>query len=249
MPGGPDPGFRGRMVMVHAVRRILRKYFLAGLLALIPLFLTGWVLISLSRFSDHILRLIPRAYRPEELLGHRIPGLGLLLTLIMVFLIGALAANVIGRRLMTYGERILKTIPLLRWFYFSTKQLLETIFLKGQDSFRRSILLEYPRKGIFSLGFITGEAKGEMDSNVPGRAFTVFVPTTPNPTSGYLVIVPEKEVIPLPWSVDEAFRFIISAGVLIPGEEGSGNVKGDACEGGGREAPSDQEAAPGGDEA
>jgi len=207
--------------MLHAFRRFIRKYFLAGLLALIPLFLTWWVLLSLMRFSDHILQLIPRPYRPEELFGHRIPGLGLILSLIMVFVIGALAANVIGRSLMNYGERVLKNIPLLRWFYFSTKQLLETIFLKGQDSFRRSILLEYPRKGIYSLGFVTGEAKGPMDSNVPGRAFTVFVPTTPNPTSGYLVIVPEGEVIPIPWTVDEAFRFIISAGVLTPGEEES----------------------------
>jgi len=205
--------------MLHAVRRIARKYFLAGLLALIPLFLTGWVLLSLMRFSDHILGLIPRAYRPEELLGRQIPGLGLLLTLIMVFLIGALVANVIGRSLMSYGERVLKNIPLLRWFYFSTKQLLETIFLKGEDSFRRSILLEYPRKGIYSLGFVTGEARGQIDSNVPGRALTVFVPTTPNPTSGYLVMVSEKDVIPISWTVDEAFRFIISAGVLTPMED------------------------------
>lgn len=203
---------------MQRVRRVIRKYFLAGLLALIPLFLTGWVLLSLMRFSDHILRLIPKAYRPEDLIGYPIPGLGLILTAMMVFFIGALVANVIGRNLMGYGERVLRNIPLLRWFYFSTKQLLETIFLKGQDSFRRSILLEYPRKGLYSLGFITGEAKGQMDSNVPGRAYTVFVPTTPNPTSGYLVIVPEKEVIPIHWSVDEAFRFIISAGVLIPGE-------------------------------
>jgi uncharacterized membrane protein len=208
--------------MVHTVRKVIRKYFLAGLLALIPLWLTGWVLLSLARFSDHILMLIPRAYRPEVLLGHQIPGLGLLLSFLMVILIGALAANVIGRSLMAYGERILRNIPLLRWFYFPTKQLLETIFTKGQDSFRRSILLEYPRKGVFSLGFVTGEAKGQMNSNVPGRALTVFVPTTPNPTSGYLVIVPETEVIPISWTVDEAFRFIVSAGVLTPGEGEAG---------------------------
>lgn len=215
--------------MLHAVRRITRKYFLAGLLALIPLFLTGWVLLSLMKLSDHFLELIPRAYRPEELLGRQIPGLGLLLTVIMVFLIGALAANVIGRSLMSYGERVLKNIPLLRWFYFSTKQLLETIFLKGEDSFRRSILLEYPRKGIYSLGFVTGEARGQMDSNVPGRALTVFIPTTPNPTSGYLVMVPEREVIPISWTVDEAFRFIISAGVLTPVEDPGKGEPGNGC--------------------
>ncbi len=203
---------------MHVIRKIIRKYLLAGILALIPLFLTGWVLFGLMKLTDRALALIPRAYRPEELIGFPIPGLGLIMSLVIIFMIGALVANVIGRSLLAYGETVLKTIPLLRWFYFSTKQLLETIFVQGQDSFRRSILVEYPRKGIYSIGFVTGEAKGQIDDNVPGKAYTVFVPTTPNPTSGYLIIVPEKEVIPIHWSVDEAFRFIISAGVLIPGE-------------------------------
>ena len=201
------------------IRKIVRKYLLAGLLALIPLFLTVWVFLSLVTLTDRILGFIPRAYRPEQLIGFPIPGIGLILSLVIIFLIGALVANVIGRSLLNTGERILKNIPLLRWFYFSTKQLLEAIFVQGQDSFRRAILVEYPRKGIYSIGFVTGEARGQLNDNIPETAYTVFVPTTPNPTSGYLIVVPEAEAIPLNWTVDEAFRIIISAGVLMPGED------------------------------
>ena len=198
------------------IKKIIRKYFLAGLLALIPLFLTGWVLLGLMGLTDRVLGLIPKIYRPESFIGFPIPGLGLILSLAIIFLIGALITNVIGRGLLAHGERVMKNIPLLRWFYFSTKQLLEAIFVQGQDSFRRAILVEYPRKGIYSIGFVTGEARGQLDEHVPGPAYTVFVPTTPNPTSGYLIVVPESEAIPLDWSVDEAFRIIISAGVLVP---------------------------------
>ena len=198
------------------IKKIIRKYFLAGLLALIPLFLTGWVLLGLMGLTDRVLGLIPKIYRPESFIGFPIPGLGLILSLAIIFLIGALITNVIGRGLLAHGERVMKNIPLLRWFYFSTKQLLEAIFVQGEDSFRRVILVEYPRKGIYSIGFVTGEARGQLDEHVPGPAYTVFVPTTPNPTSGYLIVVPESEAIPLDWSVDEAFRIIISAGVLVP---------------------------------
>jgi uncharacterized membrane protein len=208
---------------LQIIRKIVRKYLLAGLLALIPLFLTVWVFLSLMTLTDKMLGLIPRAYRPEQLIGFPIPGLGLIFSLVIIFLIGALIANVIGRSLLHTGERILKNIPLLRWFYFSSKQLLEAIFVQGHDSFRRAILVEYPRKGIYSIGFVTGEARGQLDDNISGAAYTVFVPTTPNPTSGYLIVVPETEAIPLNWSVDEAFRIIISAGVLMPGEDDFNN--------------------------
>jgi len=211
---------------LHIIRKVIRKYLLAGVLALIPLFLTGWVLRSLMKLTDQALGLIPRAYRPEALIGFPIPGLGLIMSLAIIFVIGALVANVIGRSVLAHGERVLKNIPLLRWFYFSTKQLLEAIFVQGHDSFRRAILVEYPRKGIYSIGFVTGEARGQLDDHVPGPAYTVFVPTTPNPTSGYLIVVPEPEAIPLDWTVDEAFRIIISAGVLIPDQSGS-RINGD----------------------
>lgn len=195
-----------------------RKYIFTGLLVLIPLFLTGWVLLTLMRWTDRAIRLIPTAYRPDALLGFNIPGLGLILTIVIIFVIGALVANVAGRKFLSIGERILEKIPLLRWFYFSSKQILEAIFISGQDSFRRAVILEYPRKGIYSIGFVTGESMGQLEDHVP-HSVTIFVPTTPNPTSGYLIIIPVEETIPLDWSVDEAFRFIISAGVITPGDE------------------------------
>jgi uncharacterized membrane protein len=200
------------------MRTAIKKYILTGLLVLIPLFLTGWVLLTLFHWTDRVLNLIPRAYRPEELLGFPVPGLGLILTVAIIFVIGGLVANVIGRKLVATGESILEKIPFLRWFYFSSKQIIEAVFINSQDSFNRAVLLEYPRKGIYSIGFITGEASGQLGDKVPA-SFTVFVPTTPNPTSGYLIVVPEDQTIPLDWTVDEAFRVIISAGVIMPGEE------------------------------
>jgi len=200
------------------MRTAIKKYILTGLLVLIPLFLTGWVLLTLFNWTDRVLNLIPRAYRPEELLGFTIPGLGLILTIAIIFVIGGLVANVIGRKLVATGEKILEKIPFLRWFYFSSKQIIEAVFINSQDSFNRAVLLEYPRKGIYSIGFVTGESSGQLGDKVPA-SFTVFVPTTPNPTSGYLIVVPEDQTIPLDWTVDEAFRVIISAGVIMPGEE------------------------------
>ncbi len=200
------------------MKTVIRKYILTGLLVLIPLFLTGWILLTLFNWTDRVLGLIPRAYRPEELLGFPIPGLGLILTVAIIFVIGGLVANVVGRKLVATGESILEKIPFLRWFYFSSKQIIEAVFISTQDSFRRAVLLEYPRKGLYSIGFITGESIGQLENSVP-RSVTVFVPTTPNPTSGYLIVVPEAETIPLDWSVDQAFRVIISAGVIMPGEE------------------------------
>ena len=200
------------------MRAAVRKYILTGLLVLIPMFLTGWVLLTLFRWTDRVLNLIPRVYRPEELLGFPVPGLGLILTVAIIFVIGGLVANVIGRKLVATGEKILEKIPFLRWFYFSSKQIIEAVFISSQDSFRRAVLIEYPRKGIYSIGFITGEATGQLGENLPD-SFTVFVPTTPNPTSGYLIVVPQSETFPLKWSVDEAFRVIISAGVIMPGDE------------------------------
>jgi uncharacterized membrane protein len=201
------------------MKSVIKKYILTGLLVLIPLFLTGWILLTLFHWTDRVLGLIPRVYRPEELLGFPIPGLGLILTVAIIFVIGGLVANVVGRKLVAMGERILEKIPFLRWFYFSSKQIIEAVFMSTQDSFRRAVLLEYPRKGLYSIGFITGESIGQLEESVP-RSFTVFVPTTPNPTSGYLIVVPQAETIPLDWSVDEAFRVIVSAGVIMPGEEG-----------------------------
>ncbi|NOY87099.1 MAG: DUF502 domain-containing protein [Deltaproteobacteria bacterium] len=204
--------------MIALLKTLIRKYILTGFLVLIPVFLTGWVLITLFRITDKALALIPRAYRPETLIGFNIPGLGMLISFLLVFVLGAFVANVIGRKFLATGEKLLEKIPIVRWFYFSSKQILEAVFAKEGDSFRRVVLIEYPRKGLYSVGFVTGESKGEVDRKVPGPSLTVFIPTTPNPTSGFLYIVPETETIPLSWSVEDAFRMVVSAGVILPTE-------------------------------
>jgi len=202
------------------MKTVIRRYMLTGVLALLPVLLTGWALLTLVKVTDKALGLIPPSYRPEEFIGFAIPGLGLVLSILVVFVIGALVANVLGRKLLSLGENFLEKIPLLRWFYFTTKQVLDVIFVKGDDSFRRVVLVQYPRKGLYSIGFVTGESGGDLAEKVPGRSFTVFIPTTPNPTSGFLYVIPEEETVPLDWKVDEAFRMIISAGVLLPEEAG-----------------------------
>ena len=204
--------------MLKIIKTVVRRYILTGLLVLIPLFLTVWVVLNLLRWTDRALAFIPLAYRPEALIGFPIPGLGLIITFAILFVIGAFVANFMGRELLALGERILEKIPFLRWFYFSSKQLLESIFLTDGENYSRVILVEYPRKGLYSIGFVTGETEGELTEKVPGRSFTVFIPTTPNPTSGYLFIIPEVETMPLSWTVEEAFKMIISAGVLLPEE-------------------------------
>jgi len=202
--------------VLKILKTVIRRYILTGLLVLIPLFLTVWVVLNLLRWTDRALALIPLAYRPEALIGFPIPGLGLIITFAILFVIGAFVANFMGRELLALGERILEKIPFLRWFYFSSKQMLESIFLKDGENYSRVILVEYPRKGLYSIGFVTGESGGELKEKVPGRSFTVFIPTTPNPTSGYLLVIPEEETITVSWTVEEAFKMIISAGVLLP---------------------------------
>jgi len=203
---------------VQVVKTIIRRYMLTGILVLIPLLLTAWALLTVFKWTDKVLALIPVNYRPEALLGFPIPGLGLIMTFLIILIIGAFVANVIGRKLLALGEKLVDKIPLLRWFYFSSKQMLEAIIVKEEDRFRRVVLVQYPRKGLYSIAFITGESTGELRKKVPGRSYTVFIPTTPNPTSGFLYIVPESEITPLTWRVDEAFRMIISAGVILPSE-------------------------------
>ena len=203
---------------MKVVRTIVRRYMLTGVLVLIPLLLTVWALLTVFRWTDKVLALIPAQYRPEALLGFPIPGLGLIMSFLLILIIGAFVANVIGRKLLALGEKLVEKIPLLRWFYFSSKQMLEAIIMKEEDRFRRVVLVQYPRKGMYSIAFITGESTGELRKKVPGRSYTIFIPTTPNPTSGFLYIVPESEIIPLTWRVDEAFRMIVSAGVILPSE-------------------------------
>ncbi len=194
----------------------LRRYLVAGLLVWIPLGVTLLVLKILVDLMDNTLLLIPTAYRPETWLGFRVPGLGVLLTIVLLLATGSLAANFLGRRLLGLGESLVDRIPLVRWVYSGVKKVAETLLSPRSESFRKVLLVEYPRKGIWSLCFQTASSLGEVQARTGQEVVCVFVPTTPNPTSGFIIMVPKDEVTELDMTVDEALRMVISLGVVVP---------------------------------
>jgi len=168
---------------------------------------------------DAILKYIPAKYLPETYLQIHIPGLGLILVVILVFVVGLLTRNFIGRKIVHLGENIVDRIPLVRVLYTGVKQLLEPLFLQKTNGFKRVALIEYPRRGVHVIGFVTGESKGEVQNKTSKNMMNVFVPTTPNPTSGFYILIPEDEVVSLNMSVEDAFKLIISGGIVSPPEK------------------------------
>ena len=201
--------------------KTLRKYLVAGLLIWVPLGITFFVLRILVGFMDRSLLLLPEAYRPETLLGMNIPGLGAILTVTLLFVTGVLVTNLLGRKILGGWEYLLARIPLIRSVYSGAKQVAETMFAEGGQSFKKVLLIPYPRKGVWSLAFQTATEVGEVQARTSLEVVCVFVPTTPNPTSGFIVMVPREEVIELDMSVDAALRMIISLGVVVPQWHGS----------------------------
>lgn len=191
---------------------LLRRWLIAGLLIWLPLGATLLVIRFVVNLLDTSLLLIPETYRPD------IPGLGAVLSVVLVLSTGAIAANYLGKRLVVWTEGLLSRIPLIRSIYGGIKKLAETIFSGQSVSFRQPILIEYPRKGIWSMAFVTGTPIGEVQDKTSEHVLTCFVPTTPNPTSGFIVLVPEKDVIRLDMSVESAMRLVISLGVVTPDE-------------------------------
>lgn len=163
---------------------------------------------------DHTLALIPKAYQPEQLIGIHIPGFGVILSLILLVTTGIFATNFFGQRLVSWGESVLSRIPLVRSIYNSVKQVINTVLSTNSVAFRKVLLIEYPRKGLWTLGFQTGTVNSEIGSKINEEMVSLFIPTTPNPTSGFLVMIPKQEVIELNMSIDEALKFIISLGVM-----------------------------------
>ena len=195
----------------------LRAYFLAGVLVTAPLGLTGLLSWWFINFVDEkITPLIPDRYNPETYLPFGIPGLGLLVLLIAVTLIGALTAGLIGRWLLQTGERVLNRMPVVRSIYSAIKQIFETVLAQQSNAFREAVLVEYPRRGIWAVGFITGTTKGEVQNLTEEETVNIFLPTTPNPTSGFLLFVPKSDVVPLGMSVEEAVKMVISGGIVTP---------------------------------
>ena len=196
--------------------KALRRYLVAGILVWAPLAFTFVLLRFAVNLMDKSLRIIPPAYRPEELLGFHIPGLGIILTFGVLLLTGMLAANFVGRYVVGGWESLMDRIPVVRSIYSAAKNFAEIVFSDSDHSFKRVLLIEYPRKGLYSLAFQTASELGEVQGRTGEDVICCFVPTTPNPTSGFIIIVPRKDIVFLDMEVDEALKMIISLGVVVP---------------------------------
>lgn len=194
----------------------LRRYFITGLLVWVPLIVTLVVIRFLVDLLDVTILLLPPTWRPEAFLGFNVPGSGVLFAVMVVFLTGLVAANIVGKKLVELGESILERIPLVSSIYSAVKQLLKTILHDGGQSFRRVVMVEYPRRGLWTLGFQTNVGIGELRPSPDGELITVFIPTTPNPTSGFVIIVPREDAIFLNLSIEEGLKFVMSLGVVAP---------------------------------
>lgn len=194
----------------------VRRYFVAGLLFWVPIVVTILVISFLVDLLDRSMLLVPLRYRPETLFGFAVPGLGVLLAVVVVFITGVVVANLLGRRLIQFWEAMLSRIPFVRSIYSTAKQVMETVVSGNGKSFREVVMVEYPRKGLWSLAFVTGDALVAAKEAAHDDLINIFVPTTPNPTSGFFLMVSEKDVIHLDLPVDDGLKLILSAGVLLP---------------------------------
>lgn len=194
----------------------IRRYLVAGLLVWIPIGVTIFVVKILIGLMDNTLVLLPRSYRPEELLGFAIPGLGIILTFLLLFFTGLFAANFVGRSMVGYWESLLERIPVVRSVYSGAKNFAEIVLSDSSQSFKKVLLIEYPRKGLYTLAFQSGSELGEVQGRTGEDVVCTFVPTTPNPTSGFIVMVPRQEIIVLDMEVDAAIKMIVSLGVVVP---------------------------------
>jgi uncharacterized membrane protein len=201
------------------IRKKLKRSFLAGLLVLVPLGMTIVVVRWIIGLMDGLLmRFLPERFWPEAVFGFPVPGLGVVATLLLILLVGMLATNYFGRSVLGFSERVMGQIPLVKGIYGLFKQVADTVLNSERQGFRKVVLIEYPRRGIWSVGFVTGVSQGEVQSLTDRRMINVFVPTTPNPTSGYYILVPEEDARVLNMTTEEAFKLIISGGMVSPPE-------------------------------
>lgn len=195
----------------------IRRYLLSGLLVWLPIWVTVLVLGFIVNIMDGSLRLLPHRFQPDQLLGFHLPGLGILFTLVILFFTGMFAANFLGRKFVELWNSLIGRIPVIRSIYTGVQQVISTIFSPKGKAFRKVLLVEYPRKGMWSIAFQTSDAADEVVSTVGEPMVTIFIPTTPNPTSGFLMMVPVKETQELSMSIDQALKLVISLGVVQPG--------------------------------
>jgi uncharacterized membrane protein len=195
----------------------VKKYLITGLLIWIPVVITARVLNLLVSTMDQTLLLLPEQWQTKQLLGVHIPGMGVIITFIVVFVTGLLAANFIGRRVVSVWEGILTRIPVVKSIYGGVKQVSDTLFSSTGQAFRKALLVQYPREGAWTVAFLTGTPGGDVVNHLHGEYVSVYVPTTPNPTSGFFLIFRRSDVIELDMSVDDALKYIVSMGVVPPG--------------------------------
>lgn len=203
-----------------AKRTLIKRYLITGLLIWVPLVITFWVLDLLVSTMDQTLLLLPTEFRTENWLGFHVPGMGVVMTLVIVFLTGVFATNLLGARLVHLWHEILNRIPVVNWIYSSVKQISDTLFSSSGQAFRKALLVQWPSPGMWTIAFLTGTPGGDVANHLKGDYVSIYVPTTPNPTGGYFVMVPREAVIELDMTVDEALKYIISMGVVVPNGNG-----------------------------
>ena len=200
----------------------MKKYLITGLLIWIPLVITLWVLKFIVDALDQTLLLLPPEFRTEKWLGVYVPGMGVVMTLVIVFVTGLLTTNLLGARLVHFWHETLHRIPVVNSIYSSVKQISDTLFSSNGQAFRKALLVRWPHEGMWTIAFLTGTPGGDIATHLKGDYISVYVPTTPNPTGGYFVVVARQDVIELDMSVDEALKYIISMGVVPPGRSVNG---------------------------
>jgi uncharacterized membrane protein len=200
----------------------MKKYLITGLLIWIPLVITLWVLKFIVDALDQTLLLLPLEFRTENWVLAHIPGMGAVMTLVIVFLTGLLTTNLIGARLVNFWHEVMHRIPVVNSIYSSVKQISDTLFSSSGQAFRKALLVQWPHAGMWTIAFLTGRPGGDLVTHLSGDFISVYVPTTPNPTGGYFVVVARKDVIELDMSVDEALKYVISMGVVPPQDRMSG---------------------------
>ncbi len=205
--------------MMKKLKKLFKDYFLTGLIVVIPGYISFLIIVALVRKMDGIINLLPPKYHPDTYLPFHVPGLGFIFTIILIFLVGVLFTNIVGKKFLKFLEdKLVTKIPFVRTIYKSSKNIIETVFSDKSQSFKEVVLVEYPRKGCFALAFITSylENSSELKRSINSREkiLSIFLPTTPNPTSGFLLYLPESEVIKLKMDVETAFKIIISGGII-----------------------------------
>ena len=194
----------------------IKRYFITGLLVLVPLFITAWVLSSIIHLMDGSLYLLPESWRPKAQWGWDVPGIGTLLTVLIILMTGVIATNFFGKQIIAFWENMVGHVPFVKSIYSSVKQVSDTLFSDTGNAFRKALLVQFPREGSWTIAFQTGEPGGDVANHLLGDFVSVYVPTTPNPTGGYFLMMKRSEVVELNMSVDEALKYIISMGVVTP---------------------------------